>query len=247
MAATAADVIRVARSYLGYVEQGGRDGKSGNLTIFGKWFGLDGNPWCDMYVSFCFYRAGVQHGSGKGFAYCPTDQAWWTKQGRLHHTPQVGDQVFYGFGHTSPVHTGIVVKVTGPDTFDAIEGNTAVGNDANGGEVMIRQRRVSDTTGFGRPAYAASSSSQTAAANKVKPNPKQPVQHRQLALTSPLTRGADVTWVQNRLIALKYLPKGSADSVYGPHTAGAVKAFQKSKGLRQDGVTGPNTWHALGA
>lgn len=37
----------------------------------------------------------------------------------------------------------------------------------------------------------------------------------------------------------------SADGVYGKNTLNAVKAYQKQKGLKQDGVVGPQTWEAL--
>lgn len=244
--ATAADVIKIARQYLGYIEGGGPDGRSGNDTIFGEWWGLNHAPWCDEFASFCLYRAGVPHGpkGSKGFAYCPSDQAWYAKQGRLTHTPQVGAQAFYGFGHSEPEHTGIVVKVDADGWFEAIEGNTSGGDDTNGGMVMTRRRHVSQTTGFGLPVYTAESTrKQNSDANRTKP--KVPNQRRQLALSSPLTRGGDVQTVQQRLIAAKYLAKGQADGVYGPVTAAAVKRFQRDHRLTQDSVVGPNTWHAL--
>lgn len=53
--------------------------------------------------------------------------------------------------------------------------------------------------------------------------------------------GANVKKLQNRLIELGYMPKGSADSAYGYQTYNAVKAFQKANGLAVDGVAGPKT------
>lgn len=53
--------------------------------------------------------------------------------------------------------------------------------------------------------------------------------------------GANVKKLQNRLIELGYMPKGSADSSYGYQTYNAVKAFQKANGLSADGVAGPKT------
>lgn len=53
--------------------------------------------------------------------------------------------------------------------------------------------------------------------------------------------GANVKKLQNRLIELGYMPKGSADSSYGYQTYNAVKAFQKANGLTVDGVAGPTT------
>ena len=51
--------------------------------------------------------------------------------------------------------------------------------------------------------------------------------------------GADVTMVQQRLIALKYL--SSASGTYDSDTIAAVRAFQKRNGLTVDGISGPST------
>jgi len=50
---------------------------------------------------------------------------------------------------------------------------------------------------------------------------------------------------QQQLIALGYLPQGSADGVSGKDTIAAVKAFQKDAGLVVDGVVGDKTRAAL--
>jgi hypothetical protein len=42
------------------------------------------------------------------------------------------------------------VRALADDRFMSVEGNTAVGDDWDGGEVMRRERRVEQTTGFGR-------------------------------------------------------------------------------------------------
>ena len=39
---------------------------------------------------------------------------------------------------------------TPEQTLEKVEGNTAVGNDSNGGEVMRRLRYISNVNGFGR-------------------------------------------------------------------------------------------------
>ena len=44
---------------------------------------------------------------------------------------------------------------------------------------------------------------------------------------------------------IQTLVKTSADGIFGPNTETKVKAFQKSKGLSQDGIVGKNTWSAL--
>ena len=53
--------------------------------------------------------------------------------------------------------------------------------------------------------------------------------------------GNNVRKLQNALIDLGYMPKGSADSQYGYQTYNAVKAFQRANGLTADGVAGPIT------
>lgn len=58
-------------------------------------------------------------------------------------------------------------------------------------------------------------------------------------------RGSAVKSLQNSLRS--HGASISADGVFGPKTLRAVKSFQSSKGLKVDGVVGPNTWSALGS
>lgn len=53
--------------------------------------------------------------------------------------------------------------------------------------------------------------------------------------------GNNVKKLQNALIDLGYMEKGSADGKYGYNTYNAVKAFQKANHLTADGVAGPKT------
>lgn len=59
------------------------------------------------------------------------------------------------------------------------------------------------------------------------------------------SRGAAVTDLQTRLKAQGFNP-GTIDGIFGSNTKAAVIAFQKSKGLVQDGIVGVKTWTALG-
>ena len=54
-------------------------------------------------------------------------------------------------------------------------------------------------------------------------------------------KGTAVKKLQNRLIELGFMPKGSADSQYGYQTYNAVKEFQRANFLDVDGVAGPIT------
>lgn len=59
------------------------------------------------------------------------------------------------------------------------------------------------------------------------------------------SRGEEVRQIQTRLKALGFY-NANVDGVYGAKTKNAVIAFQKSKGLTQDGIAGPKTLTALG-
>lgn len=56
------------------------------------------------------------------------------------------------------------------------------------------------------------------------------------------SRGADVKYLQQLLIAAGYLRKGEADGDYGRITKGAVCCYQLENGLTVDGVCGKQTW-----
>lgn len=56
--------------------------------------------------------------------------------------------------------------------------------------------------------------------------------------------GSEVASIQQRLNELGY-NAGPVDGDFGPQTAQAVKAFQRSLGLTSDGVVGPFTYRAL--
>jgi hypothetical protein len=56
----------------------------------------------------------------------------------------------------------------------------------------------------------------------------------------------EVTAIQQCLIRLGYdLGSYGADGKYGARTEAAIRSFQKSAGLNEDGVVGPSTWNKL--
>ena len=132
-----------------------------NRNVFGVWFGINGVPWCNIFVSYCF-SVGAGYTIAKGFGgagcaangccYVPTTEAWLKATGMWlgRVDPQPGDIAIYNWDGGLPDHIGIVEAYLGGGNFNAIEGNTSVGNDSNGGEVMRRERRVTQVSGFGR-------------------------------------------------------------------------------------------------
>jgi hypothetical protein len=130
-----------------------------NRTMFGRWFGVDGVPWCAIFASYCFdVGAGVVlcrgwNGAGvgpRGVAYVPTLAAWLRATGRAAATPQPGDLAIFDWDGGLPDHVGIVIRLDGE--LHTVEGNTAVGNDSDGGEVMRRVRDRRHVALFGRVA-----------------------------------------------------------------------------------------------
>ena len=148
--ATAKDILAVARRELGYTESPA----GSNRTKYGKWFGLDGQPWCMMFVQWVFAQAGATDLLPAMTASCGALMRAGKAAGRwVTGNYQPGDVVIYDFpGGAATDHCGIVFTAltTG---VRAIEGNTAVGDDSNGGEVMERTRPLSQVVGAVRPDY----------------------------------------------------------------------------------------------
>lgn len=146
---TAEQVLDVARSQLGTAET------PINRTKYGQWYGMDGQPWCAMFVSWVFDQAGlpIPAKQPKGFAYCPDGVNYFKRIRRWFDRPEVGDVVFYTFDHDGLAdHVGIVEAVISDDSITAIEGNTNAAGSSNGDRVM-RRVRSRGIMGFGRPAY----------------------------------------------------------------------------------------------
>lgn len=92
-------------------------------------------------------------------ANCGTLGDWGKSQGIWHsytETPEPGDVVLFDWdgNHRIRHHCGFVLSTPdGGDTVYTIEGNTAVGNDSNGGQVMERTRYRKYIVGYIRPRY----------------------------------------------------------------------------------------------
>ena len=134
-------IVEIATKEIGTTESP----KNSNKTKYGKWFGLDGLAWCGIFVSWCYSTRGKPLpfiGYPKGFAGCQTAVAYFKKNKRIVKEPNPGDIVFFDWnGDGRYDHTGIFVMwLEKGKTFHSVEGNTAIGNDSNGGEVMLRKR-----------------------------------------------------------------------------------------------------------
>ena len=154
---TASKVIAKAKSFLGTKESP----KNSNNVIFnthyyGKEVHGSGYPWCAVFLWDMFRLCGASElfYGGKKCAHTPELANYYKNHKQWHTTPQVGDIAFFQWANSSRIcHVGLVIEVVSKTQVKTIEGNTAVGNDSNGGEVMIRTRNTKDIKGFGRPNY----------------------------------------------------------------------------------------------
>lgn len=143
-----------------------KEGKN-NDSIFGKWYGLNYNPWCAMFVSYCFNMAGagelIAVSTKKGFASCTQAVAGFRKRKQLVAVKDArpGDIVFFNFdGNPDPDHVGIVISNDlQSKVLNTIEGNTinpsGVGSQVNGDGVYYKSRPYRLVVAVVRPKWAS--------------------------------------------------------------------------------------------
>ena len=88
----AKDIVDVAISQIGY--------STGSYnTKYGKWFGINNNPWCHMFVCWCARQAGVSSSVIPQTAACRTGISWFKNKNRFKkkgsYTPKRGDIVYF--------------------------------------------------------------------------------------------------------------------------------------------------------
>lgn len=153
-------VLSAAWAYAkaGYSEIGNND------TIFGRWFGLNNQPWCAMFVSKCFDEGGAIDlikgaQTKKGFASCDAGLKFFAKRGQLVPVGQAqeGDIVFFQFdADAQPDHVGICFKNDGKNLY-CLEGNTSgdgKGSQSNGDGVYKKKRPYKLVMAVVRPKWA---------------------------------------------------------------------------------------------
>lgn len=153
--ATAKRILNIARAEIGV-----RESPAGsNRQKYGAAYGWNGVAWCAIFVWWVFKQA-----DAAALLPVKTASCWQlmdaAKKAGLWVTKdyQPGDVLIYDFpGGSATDHTGICESVAG-NTVTAIEGNTGTGNDANGGMVMRRTRKLVYVKGAVRPKYDAEKS-----------------------------------------------------------------------------------------
>lgn len=239
-------LLNVARAEIGYHESGNNYTRYAEGNWDNQFYGweLQYQPWCDMFVDWCFCQAfGLQKGAaltyqtvGSGSALCSTSASYYQSAGAYTHSPKPGDQIFFYVGGGIN-HTGIVEKVQG-GIITTIEGNTS-------DQVARRtyQFGSSEIAGYGRPKWNLV----TEGSIEVSDDPMLPVDNKLIRILRRGCRGEDVYELQKRLIKLDYnCGSSGADGDFGRNTENAVIQFQKDYKLQPvDGEVGPDTWNAI--
>ena len=165
-AGTAARLIQVAKSQVGYIE-----GPKDNETKYGAFTKANFQPWCGSFVMWCADQAGVKV---PNTVYTPSGAAAFKKKGAWIDgdlaDPEPGDIAYFDFpsdGVDRISHVGIVIEDNEDGTVWCIEGNTTNrkgGSQRNGGEACKQLRAYKKNkknvqvsiVGFGRPKFKAS-------------------------------------------------------------------------------------------
>ena len=254
-------IIEVAKKEIGTIE-----GPKDNETKYGKWTGANFLPWCQSFVSWCAFTAGLDAKKYPKTAATVAASDWFKKNNRWadarNDDPTPGDWIYFDFpddGVNRISHVGLCIKNNGDGTIQVIEGNTsgtAKGDQRNGGMCVEKTRAyvknnkkklINAVVGWGRPVYTGEENlpllskvgSSDAPAAPAKPAaPKAPAAPAQFVDLKVGAKGQKVKVVQTAL-------KLKADGEFGPATEKAVKAYQKAKGLPETGIVDQKTFKAL--
>lgn len=147
-------VLTTARGELGSREQpAGSNRIKYNTAYYGREVSGSSYPWCCVFLWWVFRQAGAADlfFGGRRTAYCPALLEFHKKQQVTDYRP--GDIIFFNFnGRSNAAHVGLCEGWDGK-RITTIDGNTGVGNEANGGAVLRRTRDKTYIVGAYRPAY----------------------------------------------------------------------------------------------
>ena len=252
------EIVEIALSQKGYKEGPNND------TKYGEWYGLNYNPWCAMFVSWCANQVGIPEDIIPKFAGCTTGFKKMTNMGittKEKIVPERGDLIFFDWDRTGDYdHVGIVTHTDNEYVY------TVEGNHDDNVDTYRYSFNAYYIAGYAKPKYD----------NDPKPEPSynEVVMNYQKAWNKTygakygyiledgiygpetewskskvlLKRGMTnelVGWCQDRLKYHKGYSLG-IDNIYGPETESVVYQFQRDNveynpGLEIDGIIGPDT------
>lgn len=112
------------------LQKGFKEKNGNNITPYGKWYGLDGQPWCAMFVSWCADRAGIIDTKVPRFASVQSGKKWYIENKSYQsresgYVPKAGDVIFFK-NKKGQNHVGIVVAYDKEKNMVyTIEGNSS--------------------------------------------------------------------------------------------------------------------------
>ena len=235
-AGTAADVVALAQSQVGYHEKASNynlddfTANSGyaNYNKYARDIGVaNGQAWCATFVWWLMQMSGVPSNAYPSRTTVTRD--WFNQRGLYHargtYTPKPGDYVVFG----NVAHCGIVESVSGNYVY-TIEGNSSDQVKRN-----CYPLTHSYILGYGEISYSGTTSS--SAPNTSNPGSPYPIP---TTILRSGNTGDSVRWVQK--FANDVLGAGLAvDGIYGTRTVNVVKSFQSQHGLTVDGIAGNQT------
>ena len=262
-------IIEIAKKEVGTIE-----GPKDNETKYGKWTGMNFQPWCQSFVSWCAFTSGLDPKKYPKSASTVAASDWFKKNNRWadarNDDPTPGDWIYFDFpedGVNRISHVGICIKNNGNGTIQVVEGNTSgtsKGDQRNGGMCVEKTRAyvkdnklklINGIVGWGRPVYAGEEN--LPLLSKVG---SSDVQVKTIKPVAVKAAAPAVKPVNKEAAAFKPLKNGSkgdlvkqiqkslnlkVDGQFGPGTEKAVKAFQSSKGLSVTGIVDSNTFKAI--
>lgn len=249
-AGTAADVVAMAQSQIGYYEKASEaylddftaNKGSANQTKYARDMGVtNGQFWCATFVAWCMKSAGVPSSVYNWKAWnLASSSPSLILQGTFHYrtsgyTPKAGDTIYIDWASTGTRdgidHMGIVESVSG-NVIYTIEGNTGNNKVERRSIYRLNDSRV---VGYGEINYSGTAS--TVTTNTSNPGAPYPIPTTTLQNGST---GDSVRWVQK--FANDVLGAGlSVDGIYGARTVNVVRNFQSQHSLTVDGIAGTQT------
>ena len=244
MPCSANDIVALAKTQIGVCEKPAKS----NKTKYGKEFGANGEPWCAIFLWWCFKHAEASglfpHNSNAADAQdlivSRCGGKWIMKKTRSASTrkdylkkAKPGDVVCFDFGRFDAwrSHIGIVEYVSG-NYLICIEGNTSkTGSQSNGGMVCRQRRIYTSVCSAARPKYS------TGPAPTPKPYTGTFPTLPKRGWFQKGDKGAQVSNLQ-RLLNWAIDETLIVDGELGPATVEAIRDYQRQYGLKVDGGFG---------
>ena len=263
-------IIEVAKKEVGTIE-----GPKDNETKYGKWTGMNFQPWCQSFVSWCAFTSGLDPKKYPKTAATVAASDWFKKNNRWadarNDDPTPGDWIYFDFpddGVNRISHVGICIKNNGNGTIQVIEGNTsgtAKGDQRNGGMCVEKTRAyvkdnklklLNGIVGWGRPVYAGEDNLPllSKVGSTDAPVAKAPAAKKAAPAATPAAPAVKAAFVPlkkgskgPKVKKIQEALKLNADGIFGEETKKVVITWQKAnpKFGKADGVIGPKTYAEL--